>query len=132
MVANGYMDRNVQKAFMPGCIEQSTKNGAHTKHHSIAVCWLDLANAYGSVHHDLIHFSLQHPNQAKKQSPTSTLAYRLFSHPLTGFLILSHWCIPRGPLLGGHLSHCDVYYGRLPEVTASLRLQIFEVREPST
>ena len=70
MVANKYMDRDVQNAFMPGvprCIEQSTKlaaalNEAHTKHHSIAVCWLDLANAYGSVHHDLIHFSLQHFN----------------------------------------------------------------------
>ena len=70
MVVNGYMDRNVQKAFMPGvpgCIEQSTKlaaalREAHTKHRSIAVCWLDLVNAYGSVHHDLIHFSLRHFN----------------------------------------------------------------------
>ena len=26
------------------------------------MCWLDLANAYGSVHHDLIHFTLQHYN----------------------------------------------------------------------
>ena len=37
--------------------------GSHTRispkaqiHH----CWLDLANAYGSVHHDLIDFTLQH------------------------------------------------------------------------
>ena len=29
-------------------------------HKSLAVCWLDLANAYGSVHHSLINFSLRH------------------------------------------------------------------------
>ena len=27
---------------------------------SLAVCWLDLANAYGSVHHSLIQFSVEH------------------------------------------------------------------------
>jgi hypothetical protein len=26
----------------------------------LAVCWLDIANAYGSVHHSLIQFALQH------------------------------------------------------------------------
>ena len=74
MVANEYMDRKFQKAFIPGvpgCIEQSTKlaatlHEAHTKHRSIAVCWLDLANAYGSVHHDFIHFTLQHYNAPTK------------------------------------------------------------------
>ena len=29
-------------------------------HKSLCVCWLDLANAYGSVRHDLIDFSLHH------------------------------------------------------------------------
>ena len=33
---------------------------AHKKHRSLAVCWLDLANAYGSVHHELISYCLQH------------------------------------------------------------------------
>ncbi len=33
---------------------------AHRKHRSITVCWLDLANAYGSVHHDLIKFTLHY------------------------------------------------------------------------
>ena len=56
---------------VPGCVEQSTKlaaalHEAHTKHRSITVCWLDLANAYGSVHHDLIHFALQHYNAPTK------------------------------------------------------------------
>ena len=33
---------------------------ARKKHKSFAVCWLDLANAYGSVHHSLIQFSVEH------------------------------------------------------------------------
>ena len=40
----------------------------HTKHRSMTVCWLDLANAHGSAHHDLIHFGLQHYNVPTKQS----------------------------------------------------------------
>ena len=52
MVGNGYIDKNIQKASMPGvpgCIEQSTKlaaalHDAHIKHRSITVCWLYLAS----------------------------------------------------------------------------------------
>ena len=36
---------------------------AHKNHHSLTVCWLDLANAYGSVHqchHTLIDYAPQH------------------------------------------------------------------------
>ena len=55
------------KAFIPGvpgCLEQYEKlsaiiKDAHTKHKSLAVCWLDLANAFGSVHHQFI-FCLHH------------------------------------------------------------------------
>ena len=68
MVSNGYLDYSIQKAFMPnvpGCTEHHLKLSsiladAHTKHKSLVVCWLDLANAYGSVHHSLIEFSLKH------------------------------------------------------------------------
>ena len=54
-----------------GCTEQSTKvtaalREAHTRHRSVTVCWWDLANAYGSVHHGLIQFSLQHYNAPDK------------------------------------------------------------------
>ena len=83
MLANGYMDTSVQKAFMtgiPGCTEQSSKlaaalREAHTKHRSIAVCWLDLANAYGSAHHNLIQFSLQHYNAPSKLTEIVTSLY---------------------------------------------------------
>ena len=68
MTSNGYFDPNIQKAFMPsvpGCLEHYTKlataiHEAHTHHKSLAVCWLDLSNAYDNVHHDLISFSLTH------------------------------------------------------------------------
>ena len=68
MLANGFLDRNIQKAFVPsvpGCLEHYAKlataiHEAHTRHKSLTVCWLDLANAYGSVNHGLIAFSLKH------------------------------------------------------------------------
>ena len=50
---------------IPGCSEHQLKlasviQEARSKHRSLAICWLDLANAYGSVHHQLIQFSLKH------------------------------------------------------------------------
>ena len=68
MIDNGYLDRSIQKAFMPttpGCMEHHLKlasilRDSKQKHKALAVCWLDLANAYGSVHHSLIAFALQH------------------------------------------------------------------------
>ena len=67
MLSNGYLNTNIQKAFMrniPGCTEQFYKlmaavQEAHRKHISITICWLDLANAYGSIHRGLIDFTLQ-------------------------------------------------------------------------
>ena len=68
MRANKYLNPSLQKAFMPtvpGCTENHIKLSsilaeAHSNHRSVTVCWLDLANAYGSVLHSLINFSLQH------------------------------------------------------------------------
>ena len=50
---------------IPGCTGHQLKlssihSEAQSKHKALAVCWLDIANAYGSVHHSLIQFSLQH------------------------------------------------------------------------
>ena len=52
-------------AYQSGCTEHHIKHlsaiqEARKKHKSLALCWLDLANAFGSVHHHLIHFSLEH------------------------------------------------------------------------
>ena len=62
MIANGYLNTTVQKAFVDGisgCTEHHVKllsviEEARRKHKSLAVCWLDLANAYGSMHHSSI------------------------------------------------------------------------------
>ncbi len=56
-----YLDSCLQKGFMPatpGCIEHHCKRArilkeARSRHRSIAVAWLDLANEYGSVDHSL-------------------------------------------------------------------------------
>ena len=41
-------------------------NYAKRKHRSLAVCWVDLANACGSVHHSLIQHSLGHYHAPSK------------------------------------------------------------------
>ena len=68
MLTNKFMDRTIQKAFLPatsGCTEHHCKLAgvladARRNHKTLAVCWIDLANAYGSVHHSLIKFALTH------------------------------------------------------------------------
>ena len=65
MVGNNYLETSVKKAFISGCLEQYQKlqsiiKDALYKHRSLPVCWLDLANAYGSVHHRLISCCLRH------------------------------------------------------------------------
>ena len=65
MTLNGYLDGDVQKAFLPtvpGVSEHHSKlaaiiSGARKNKHSLTVAWLDIANAYGSVHHSLIQFA---------------------------------------------------------------------------
>ena len=68
MVNNSFLNTATQKAFVdgvPGCSEHHLKllsilREAQTRRKSVCVSWLDLANAFGSVHHDLITFSLAH------------------------------------------------------------------------
>ena len=63
MLANRYLDRSIQKAFMPatpGCAEHHLKlstilSDAKQRHRSLAICWVHLANAYGSVHYSLMY-----------------------------------------------------------------------------
>ena len=67
MLSNGYLDPVIQKAFLPtipGVAEHQCKlaaiiNGAKQTKRSLAIAWLDIANAYGSVSHSLIQFALQ-------------------------------------------------------------------------
>ena len=65
MLANGYMDSQIQKGFLReigGCVEHSetvyrAALDAQTHKCDFVVSWIDLANAYGSVKHSLIHLN---------------------------------------------------------------------------
>ena len=95
MVTNNYLDLDIQKAFannVPGCIEhhqklQSAIADAKTRHRSLTLCWLDLANAYGSVPHNLIHFSLRHYHAPPQFSAT---VMNLYSN-LSAMISSKHW-----------------------------------------
>ena len=67
MLTNGFIDSLVQKGFMEGvagCIEHTSMlwevlTHAKKHQHTIAMSWLDLENAYGSVRHMLVQFALK-------------------------------------------------------------------------
>ena len=66
MLRNSYISKEVQKGFlagMSGCIEHTFAlleaiRDAKESHRQIVITWLDLANAYGSIRHNLIQFAL--------------------------------------------------------------------------
>ena len=68
MASNNFLNTATQKAFIdrvPGCSERHLKlltilREAQRRRKCLCVCWLDLANVFGSAHHDLIAFSLAH------------------------------------------------------------------------
>jgi hypothetical protein len=66
MTKNRYIQRAIQKGFLSGisgCVEHSfmlyeALREAKEHERQIVVTWIDLANAYGSVRHNLIQFAL--------------------------------------------------------------------------
>ena len=66
MVKNKFIKTSTQKGFLfgvPGCIEHSfalteALRVAKSEKRALVVSWIDLANAYGSVKHNLIQFAL--------------------------------------------------------------------------
>ncbi|CAC5371101.1 unnamed protein product [Mytilus coruscus] len=68
MVENSYIDTSMQKggiAGFSGCVEHTSVlsqliHEAKTGKKNLAVVWLDLANAYGSVPHKLIDMAMDH------------------------------------------------------------------------
>lgn len=66
LVSNAYIPRKIQKGFLSGiagCVEHSfmlfeALKEAKEETRQIVVTWIDLANAYGSVRHNLIQFAL--------------------------------------------------------------------------
>ncbi len=102
MIGNKYMDTSTQKAFIngvPGCTEHhstlaSIIQEARKKHRSLSVCWLDLANAYGSVHHQLIHFALDHYHAPSKLTNSVSSLYSGLGATVTA----KGWATPAIPL----------------------------------
>jgi Reverse transcriptase (RNA-dependent DNA polymerase) len=66
VLENGYIDTTIQKAGIPGfsgCLEHSCViweliKRAKVEKRDLAVIWLDLVNAYGSVPHKLVEFAM--------------------------------------------------------------------------
>lgn len=66
LVKNNYIKTAIQKGFLfgvPGCVEHAFSlwealREAKDEQRAIVISWLDLANAYGSVMHNLIQFAL--------------------------------------------------------------------------
>jgi len=66
LIRNQYIKDNIQKGFLPnvaGCIEHTAVlvealRDARSHKRNIVVNWIDLANAFGSVRHNLILFAL--------------------------------------------------------------------------
>ena len=67
---------------------------AKKKHKSLAVCWLDLANAYGSVHHSLIQFALKHYHAPPQFCQVLEALYS----ELSAQVITTDWATPLIPL----------------------------------
>ena len=64
MTNNNYIDTPTQKG-VSGYSEHQFKwwqaiHDARRSQHNITVCWLDLANAFESIHHNLISYALWH------------------------------------------------------------------------
>ena len=65
---------------VPGCSEHHLKllsivREAQRRRKSVCVGWLDLANVFGSVHHDLITFSLAHYNAPQQMTQLVSKLY---------------------------------------------------------
>ena len=69
LVENNYIEQNIQKGFTPklsGTLEHTAQmaniiNKARTKQRSLIITLLDLKNAFGEVHHNLIYEVLDYP-----------------------------------------------------------------------
>ena len=68
VTSNGYIDETVQKACIPGspgCIEHAAMiwdeiHVAKREKKDLSVVWLDLANAFGSVPHRFLDYTIKH------------------------------------------------------------------------
>ena len=145
MRSNGYLHSDIQKAFLPtipGVTKHQSKLAtiiwsAKTAKRSLAVAWLDIANAYGSVDHSLIQFALRHYHAP---SEFCNLLQSWYSG-LSATISSQEWVTSAIPLqVGvyqtqcGHLSHYHEYFGRPPKTERGPRLlspQLINLHQPT-
>ena len=91
MVNNGLLNTAIQKVLVddvPGCSEHHLKllpilQEAQRRRKPVCVGWLDLANAFESIHHDLITFSLANyhiPQQIIESTGVQTPQWTIACH----------------------------------------------------
>ena len=112
MSINGYLDSEVQKAFLPsvpGVTEHQCKlaaiiTAARKSKRSLSVAWLDIANAYGSIHHSLIQFAMSHYHAP----PGLCHLLQSWYTGLSGTVSTHEWMTPSVPLeIGVYPGHCS-------------------------
>ena len=89
LLTNGFLNTTVQKAFQPktsGCEEHHQKlwsvlQDANSNQRSLAVAWIDLENAYGSVPHGLIDFALKYYHAPNKLTTCIQKLYSMGIYP---------------------------------------------------
>ena len=90
------MATSTLKAFLPTIpwvVEHQAKlaaviKSARQQKRSLAIAWLDIANAYGSVHHSLIQFSLAHYHAP----PEFCRLLQSWYTGLSGIISTDRWC----------------------------------------
>ena len=101
-IENAYLDTSIQKAFVdgiPGCLENHLKltgmiQEAKNQQKNLVMCWIDLANAYGSVRHDLIQLALRHYHLPES---FISLIKSMYSN-LSAMVVSKSWCTESFPL----------------------------------
>ena len=97
--SNGYIDQSIQKGFqrgIHGCTEHTIVlkrliDIAKKRKHAAHIAWLDIANAFGSVPHDVMIRTLEHIH-----APTWLITYiRNFYNNISVTGKTSHYTTPR-------------------------------------
>ncbi len=109
---NGYLRGKIQKGVLPGisgCIEHTyllmaALKDAKRSNHTIVVTFIDLANAYGSVNHSLIHFAMSWFHIPK--SVCGLIQY--YYNALFAKVVTSQWSTSEFPFRIGVFQGCTI------------------------
>ena len=113
LIMNEYIDTSVQKggvAGIPGCIEQTGVVSQHIRearenNGNLAVLWLDLANAYGSIPHKVVEETLRRYHVPRSLSNLILGYYNNFNLRVTSGIKTSDWHrLERGIITGCTIS----------------------------